>query len=148
MLGQGRAVRVLMAEDDEDDRLMIEMAWAEANIHHDLEFVTDGMELMERLTRQGKYRELEEELPSLVLLDINMPRKNGKEALAEIKENENLQSIPVVMLTTSKEEEDVVYSYRKGCSGYIQKSPSFDELVQALSVLEKYWLELVKQPGH
>ena len=106
------SILILMADDDEDDRLMAKEALDEARLINEMDFVEDGEDLMDYLYRRGKYEELKDKsLPGLILLDLNMPRKDGREALKEIKADRKFQLIPIVVLTTSKAEEDVLRTY-------------------------------------
>jgi CheY-like chemotaxis protein len=137
-----------MAEDDPDDRLMAEKALRESRLANGLQFVEDGEDLMDYLHRRGKYADAAQfPLPGLILLDLNMPRKDGREALAEIKSHPHLRRIPVVILTTSKAEEDILRSYDLGVNSYITKPVTFDGLVQAMKILNQYWFELVQLPN-
>ena len=141
-------VHILMADDDPDDRMMAEKAMREYRLKNKLLFVEDGEELMDYLQRRGKYADAAMfPWPDLILLDLNMPKKDGREALAEIKADQRLRRIPVVVLTTSKAEEDVIRSYDLGVNSYITKPVSFQGLAEALRLLNMYWFELVKLPG-
>ncbi len=143
----GDSVVILMADDDADDRLLSKDALQEARLSNDLRFVEDGEELIEYLTHQGRYRHAgDAPRPGLILLDLNMPRKDGREALQEIKANKDLRCIPVVVLTTSKAEEDVLRSYDLGVSGYITKPVKFADLIDVMHTLGKYWFEIVELP--
>ncbi|MHC1730443.1 MAG: response regulator [Bacteroidales bacterium] len=141
-------VTFLMAEDDEDDRLLVKEAFQESHVANRLQFVEDGFELLNYLRRQDKFADIEVfPPPDLILLDLNMPRKDGREALEEIKANLYLRHIPVVILTTSKEEEDILRSYNIGAAGYITKPVTFAGLVEAIKGLENYWVQVVRLPG-
>jgi len=119
----------------------------ESKLVNDLRFVKDGEELMDYLYRRGEYSEPENApRPGLILLDLNMPRKDGREALEEIKADPNLRSIPVIVLTVSKVEEDIMRSYDSGANSYISKPVSFVGLVEVLRSLSIYWLEIVELP--
>jgi CheY-like chemotaxis protein len=145
---QGKPITVLMADDDADDRLMAKEAFAESRIANDLRFVTDGEELMDYLRQRGKYSDPAScPRPGLILLDLNMPRKDGREALAEIKNDPNLRNIRVVILTTSKAEEDIFRTYNMTAASYITKPVTFAGLVDVIKTLGKYWLEIVELPG-
>ena len=144
----GRAITILMADDDADDRMFAKDALKEARLANDIHFVEDGEELMDYLRHRGKYAELNgSPKPGLILLDLNMPRKDGREALKEIKEDEELKRIPVVVLTTSKAQEDIYRTYDLGVSSYITKPVSFDGLVDIMKTLGKYWFEIVSLPS-
>lgn len=136
-----------MADDDEDDRLLTQDALAESRVLNELYFVEDGVELLEYLERRGKFEDkTKSPRPGLILLDLNMPRMDGREALEAIKGNPNLKGIPVVILTTSKQEEDMVKGYNLGAASYITKPVTFDGLVELMKTLGKYWVEFVELP--
>ncbi len=142
-------ITILMADDDPDDRLLTEQALQESRLANPVFFVEDGEELMDYLYRRGKFSEPHAApRPGLILLDLNMPRKDGREALAEIKNDPSLRSIPVVVLTTSKADEDVLRSYNLGASSYITKPVTFDALVEVVGALGRYWFELVELPDN
>lgn len=134
-----------MADDDPDDRLLLKEAFEENHLLNTLETVEDGEELMDFLHRRGKY-ENSEVMPGLILLDLNMPRKSGLEALKEIKADEKLRRLPVVILTTSKAEEDIIRSYDLGVNSFIVKPVTFDALVELVKDLDKYWFQIVELP--
>jgi CheY-like chemotaxis protein len=143
-----KPVVFLMADDDPDDRLLIREAFEESLIHNSIYFVEDGVELMDFLRNQDKYSDpLLAHSPDLILLDLNMPRKDGREALAEIKKDPQLRHIPVVVLTTSKAEEDIMRSYDIGAASYITKPVTFDGLVEAIRGLGQYWVQIVRLPS-
>ncbi|MFP3869591.1 MAG: response regulator [Syntrophobacteria bacterium] len=142
-----RGFTILMAEDDPDDRLLIKEAFEESGLTGKLCFVTDGVELMDYLRNQGQYQSPEAApRPILILLDLNMPRKDGREALTDIKADPQFRRIPVVVLTTSRDKNDILQSYAAGASSYIPKPALFDELVNMIRILGKYWLEVVQLP--
>lgn len=142
-----KAITILIADDDEDDRLLTQDALTESRVLNTLHCVEDGVELLEYLNREGKYQDkINSPRPNLILLDLNMPRKDGREALKEIKANPKLKGIPVVILTTSKEEEDKIRGYNLGAASYITKPVSFDGLVELMKTLGKYWIEFVEFP--
>ena len=142
-----KLVTILMADDDPDDRLLMEDAFAEIRLENPLDFVVDGVELMDYLHRRGGYAHLAgTPLPGLILLDLNMPRKNGREALHEIKQDETLRKIPIVILTTSKAEEDLLTSYNLGANSFIVKPVTFDKLVEVTRAVTDYWLCIVTLP--
>ena len=143
----GNPIVILMADDDADDRMLTRDALEESRVLNELRFVEDGEELMEYLTRKGKYADAKESpRPGLILLDLNMPKKDGLEALKEIKSDPNLRRIPVVIMTTSKAEEDVFRSYDFGASSFITKPVTFDRLVELMRTLGEYWVEFVELP--
>ena len=140
-------VVILMADDDPEDRAFAKEALVESRLANTLFFVEDGEQLMDFLRRRGAYADAASSpRPGLILLDLNMPRKDGREALQEIKEDPDLRAIPVVVLTTSKAEEDVVRTYQLGVNSYIQKPVTFDRLVRVMQELSRYWFELVELP--
>lgn len=144
-------ITILMAEDDADDRLMTREAFQECRLGNPLQFVVDGEELMDYLKRRGQFADAARyPMPGLILLDLNMPRKDGREALREIKADPALRDIPVVVLTTSKAEEDVANSYSDGANSFITKPVSFAALIEVVQTLGKYWLQIVDLPpaGH
>jgi CheY-like chemotaxis protein len=142
-----KPITILMADDDADDCDMTRDAFAESHLANDLRFVGDGVELLDYLKRRGKYQNPETSpAPGVILLDLNMPKKDGREALAEIKNDPELQSIPVIILTTSKEEEDIHRTYKLHANSYITKPVTFQSLVQVVAALGKYWLEIVELP--
>jgi CheY-like chemotaxis protein len=140
------SITILMADDDCDDRLMAEDAMRESRLGNTFRCVEDGQELMDYLTRKGKYAVEDAPRPGLILLDLNMPRKDGRQALKEIKSDPGLRRIPVVILTTSKTEEDVLRSYDLGANSFITKPVTFDRLVDIVRTLGNYWFEIVELP--
>src|SRR5260221_14415112 len=140
-------ITILLADDDEEDRAMTEEALKESRLANDIRFVTDSEELVDYLRQRGEFANgSAAPTPGLILLDLNMPRKDGREALAEIKADPRLRHIPVVVLTTSKAEEDIVRSYDLGVNSFITKPVTFDGLVEAMSVFTQYWFEIVALP--
>jgi len=138
---------ILMADDDPDDRLMAQEALEESHLNNELQLVEDGEELMAYLKREGKYENPEKApLPGIILLDLNMPRKDGRQALKEIKQDPDLRMIPVIILTTSKAEEDVLKTYDLGANSYITKPVTFEGLVEVIKKLGQYWFEIVRLP--
>lgn len=148
MISVKRPITILMADDDEDDRILAQEAFTECCLANHLHFVVDGEELMDYLYCRGKYRDLAESNRSglIILLDLNMPKKDGREALKEIKEDPQLRRIPVVVFTTSETEEDVYRSYDLGANSYITKPVTFDALVEVIKALGQYWFETVDLP--
>ncbi|MFW6058796.1 MAG: response regulator [Phycisphaeraceae bacterium] len=142
-----RQVTILMADDDAEDRLLTQQALRRHHLADDVRFVTDGQELMEYLHREGAYAApADAPRPGLILLDLNMPRKDGRAALREIKGDARLRHIPVLVMTSSSREGDVLRSYQLGVSSFITKPASFDALVDAMQVIGRYWLEIVELP--
>ncbi|MCM3873934.1 MAG: response regulator [Pyrinomonadaceae bacterium] len=147
MKKENSAIVILIADDDEEDRMLACDALVESRLSNDTYCVTDGEDLMDYLRRQGKYiPPADAPRPGLILLDLNMPRKDGREALREIKSDPNLRQIPVVVLTTSKAEEDIMRSYDSGASSFISKPVTFEGLVDVMKVLGRYWFEIVDLP--
>ncbi|MGO2331911.1 MAG: response regulator [Pseudoalteromonas nigrifaciens] len=143
-----KPITILMADDDEDDRLLTQDALTESRVLNELHFVEDGVELLEYLERKGKFEQKDTSpRPGLILLDLNMPRMDGREALQAIKANPCLKGIPIVILTTSKQEEDMVKGYDLGAASYITKPVTFDGLVELMKALGKYWVEFVELPN-
>jgi two-component system, response regulator len=141
-------VVILMADDDADDRQMTKEALIESRLANDLHFVEDGVMLMDYLRGRGAYTKPgSAPRPGVILLDLNMPRKDGREALREIKADPDLRAIPVVVMTTSKAEEDIARSYELGANSYITKPVTFDGLVEVVRALGRYWFEIVELPG-
>ena len=144
----GKLISILIADDDADDRQMTQEALHECRLVNDVHFVEDGEQLLDHLFRRGAYAHLAgTPLPGLILLDLNMPRKDGREALKEIKAHPDLRRIPIVVLTTSKAEEDILRTYDLGVNSYVTKPVTFDSLVQTIKVLGQYWFEIVQLPG-
>lgn len=148
MANSTRPITILVADDDADDRELTREAFAENRLANNLRFVEDGEELLDYLNGRGKYAAGGEAapLPGLLLLDLNMPRKDGREALQEIKADSRLRNIRVVVMTTSKAEEDILRSYNLSAASYITKPVTFDRLVEVVKTLGKYWLEIVELP--
>lgn len=147
MKGRRTTVTILMADDDEDDCMLAREALVESRLANDLHIVRDGEELMDYLYRRGKYLDSSTSpRPGLILLDLNMPRKDGREALQEIKADPHLRHIPVVVLTTSKAEEDIYRSYDLGANSFITKPVTFASLVEVMQTIGKYWFEIVELP--
>ena len=144
MVNLGQPIIILMADDDADDRMLAKEALEESRVLNELHFVEDGEELIEFLKQRGKYADAPR--PGLILLDLNMPRKDGREALKEIKADSELRRIPVVVMTTSKAEEDIFRSYDLGASSFITKPVTFDRLVELMRTLGQYWVEFVELP--
>jgi CheY-like chemotaxis protein len=147
MKKEGKMITILLADDDPDDRQLTHDAFMENRLANEFHAVEDGEELMDFLHRRGKYESLRgDALPGLILLDLNMPRKDGREALKEIKADADLRRIPIVVLTTSKAEEDIVRTYDLGVNSYVTKPVTFKSLVELIKVLGNYWFEVVELP--
>lgn len=142
-----KPITILMADDDPDDQMLTKDAFEECRLSNDLRFVNDGEKLMDYLCRRGDFENPEESpRPGLILLDLNMPRKDGREALGEIKSDPDLRRIPIVVLTTSKAEEDILKSYDLGVNSFIVKPVSFEGLLEVVKALGKYWIQIVELP--
>jgi CheY-like chemotaxis protein len=143
-----KPITILIADDDDDDRVLARDALVESRLANDLRFVCDGEELLEYLRRQGKYGDVRTSpRPGLILLDLNMPKMDGREALREIKADPDLRFIPVVVLTTSKAEEDIYKTYDLGVNSFISKPVTFEGLVAIMHGLRRYWFEIVELPS-
>jgi CheY-like chemotaxis protein len=138
-------LEILLVEDNEDDILLEREALADAKLINIMSVVWDGVEAMAFLRREGKYQNAQ--VPGLILLDINMPRKNGFEVLKEIKADPALMHIPVVMLTTSDNEADIVKSYAKGACSYITKPMDFDKFREVVKQFALYWALVARVPS-
>jgi CheY-like chemotaxis protein len=137
-------IDVLLVEDDPGDVLLIEEAFADNKVRNRLHKVTDGVEALAFLRREGEYADVPQ--PDLVLLDLNLPRKDGREVLAEVKSDEALQQIPVVVLTTSKAEEDVLRSYKLHANAYVTKPVDFDRFIEVVRQIDEFFVTVVKLP--
>ena len=139
---------ILFADDDPDDRMLVRDAFEESRLDCDLRCVEDGEELLDYLRRRGKYASAPEApRPALILLDLNMPRKDGREVICEIKADPALRQIPIVVLTTTQAEEDAWRAYDLGVNSFVVKPVVFEALVEVVSTLGKYWFETVELPG-
>jgi CheY-like chemotaxis protein len=140
------SIVILLAEDDPDDRMLTIRALEKNRLANRIKWVEDGEELMDYLHRRGAYTDETAPRPGLILLDLNMPRMDGREALQEIKAHHDLRRIPVVVLTTSYAERDVVQSYDLGVNAFVTKPVTFEALASAIQVLGNFWFEIVKLP--
>lgn len=144
----GDPVVILLADDDPDDRAFTTRALRHNRLANDVQTVEDGEQLMDYLNRRGQYAAVgAAPRPGLILLDLNMPRKDGREALEEIKRNPELRSIPVVVLTTSEAEQDILQTYDLGVNAFVTKPVTFEGLSAAIKVISDFWFELVKLPA-
>ena len=138
---------IVMAEDDADDRLLVKDALKECEWDADLRFVENGEELLDYLLRQGRFKQADQSpRPGLILLDLNMPKKDGREVLREIRSHTELRRIPVVVLTTSRADTDIERIYELGANSFISKPVQFDGLVGLMRVLSQYWFKTVELP--
>ncbi|WP_404419369.1 response regulator [Marinospirillum sp.] len=145
MMDKPDIFKVLLVEDEPADAHLVKMSFEEGRVLVDLQHVQDGVEALEYLNREGDFAQAPR--PDLILLDLNMPRMNGRQFLEKIKKQESLKRIPVVVLTTSEAEIDIVSSYDLGASGFIVKPVNIDDFIQQVQQLENYWFTLVKRPA-
>jgi CheY-like chemotaxis protein len=139
---------ILMADDDEDDILLTQKALQKGKLLNTLYSVQDGEELLDYLFQRGAYTDpTKAPRPGLILLDLNMPKKDGREALREIKSHVDLQDIPIVVFSTSKAEEDIYRSYKLGVNSFITKPVTFENMIEVMQALGKYWFEVVTLPA-
>ncbi|MES2514317.1 MAG: response regulator [Bacteroidota bacterium] len=135
---------ILIADDDNDDQYMIKQAFASISLNENVRTVSDGVELLDYLYQKGKYKDAPTLLPKVILLDLNMPKKDGRECLKEIKSNAKLKTIPIVIYSTSSNPDDIAYAYEHGASSYITKPYSYQELVKIMEIFKQYWFNIVK----
>lgn len=147
MMPVPHSVLLLMADDDPDDRDLARQALQAARVRNRLDFVSDGEQLLDYLNRRGDFGHLAgDALPGLILLDLNMPRMDGREALIAIKADPLLRRIPVVVMTTSQSDEEVARAYDHGASSYIKKPVTFEGLVEVMRAIGRYWIDIVDLP--
>jgi CheY-like chemotaxis protein len=147
-MNAARPPTILIADDDPDDRMLVRDALAESKCIHVVRFVEDGQELLDYVRRRGKYSDPElSPTPGLVLVDLNMPRMDGRTAIAAMKSDPALRHIPITVLTTSSAEEDIARSYQLGVNSYITKPVSFESLVRVMKSVSQYWFEIVERPA-
>jgi len=147
MSAKQKSIVILIADDDAEDRMLVKDALDEGRLKNDIHFVENGEELLDYLHNRGRFADKEKfPTPGLILLDLNMPKKDGREALKDIKTDPHLRLIPVVVLTTSKAEEDILRTYDMGVSSFITKPVTFTALVDVMKTLSKYWFEIVELP--
>ncbi|HET6991527.1 MAG TPA: response regulator, partial [Bacteroidia bacterium] len=147
MKQKSRSIEILIADDDEEDRMLIIDALKESRLSNNIQSVEDGQELMDYLRGENRFSDREKyPLPGIILLDLNMPKKDGREALKEIKSDNVLRSIPIIVLTTSKAEEDILRTYNLGVNSFITKPVSFSGMIDVMKVLNRYWFEIVELP--
>ena len=149
MRPERRAFTILMAEDDDDDRLLTEEAIKEAGLNSKIDFVKDGEELLDYLSQRGPYKPPNAApRPSIILLDLNMPKKDGREVLRELKTHPTFKRIPIIVLTTSQDQEDIDLAYDLGANSFLSKPNNFETLVKTLRILGNYWLDTVELPHY
>jgi CheY-like chemotaxis protein len=147
MRPEGKFITILIADDDADDRLLLDRVLKKSRLYNDVRFVEDGEALLDYLYQRGPYGAPgAAPRPGLILLDLNMPKKSGREALREIKADPNLRAIPVVMLTTSKSEEEIYRSYDLGANSFIAKPVTFAAMVEIMNMVTSYWFSIVELP--
>lgn len=143
----GNKFSILIAEDDADDRFLLETAFTECGYKDDIKFVENGVELLQELKALNTQKTVDKKFPGFILLDLNMPKKDGREALKEIKENPDLKKIPVVVFTTTKNENEIKRCYELGANTYVVKPASFDELVKVIHQIRSYWFTIASVPA-
>jgi len=141
----GRPVEILLVEDNEGDIGLVEEVFEEGRINNNLSVAEDGEEAMMFLHKEGQFTNATR--PDLILLDLNLPGKDGREVLKEVKVDDDLKKIPVVVLTTSKAEEDILKSYDLHANSYITKPVDFNQFMNVIKSIESFWLEVVKLPS-
>ena len=140
-------IKIHMCDDDHDDQLLLSDALEEARLGNSIDFTNNGKELLQYLNREGAFSHLvDEPLPGLILLDLNMPVMDGREVLSKIKQHEKFRSIPIIVLTTSKAEADIARTYDMGVNSFIMKPVSFGSLVEMIKSVTDYWFHLVSLP--
>jgi CheY-like chemotaxis protein len=142
-----RPFTILLADDDEEDRELARDALQDSRLANEMKFVVDGQDLLDYLRHEGRWTADQSPRPGIILLDLNMPKMDGREALAEIKADDSLRRIPVVVLTTSKDEADVLSTYDLGVSSFITKPVTFGGLVDVMKTWTQYWFEIVELPN-
>jgi two-component system, response regulator len=143
----GSPAIILMADDDEEDILLVREAFAKSRLLNDLHAVVDGVELMDYLRHTGRYSDpASAPRPDIILLDLNMPKKDGREALKEIKADPGLKDIPVIVLTSSKGQTDILKTYELGANSFITKPVTFQSMCEVIAKLGEYWFQIVKLP--
>lgn len=140
----GKPIEILLVEDNPGDSRLAQEALKDAKVHNNVSLVEDGVEAMAFLRKEGKYANAPR--PDVILLDLNLPKKDGREVLAEIKIDEDLKRIPVVILTVSKDEEDILKTYNLHANCYITKPIDFDQFIKVVKTIEDFWLTIVKLP--
>jgi CheY-like chemotaxis protein len=141
----GKPIEILLVEDNPGDVRLTKEALKEGKVLNKLHTVEDGMEALAFLNQEGKYADVPR--PELILLDLNLPKKDGRDVLAEIKSNGDLKRIPVVVLTTSRSEEDILKSYDLNANCYITKPVDLDQFISVVKSINEFWLSIVKLPG-
>jgi len=144
---KAKAAVILLAEDDRGDQELTRRALEGGKIRNDLRVVEDGEEALAYLYRRGKYKDpATSPRPDLLLLDLNLPRVDGRQVLKKVRSDSNLRPMAVVVLTTSRQEEDILRSYELGCNSFITKPVGMDQFIQVIQALEEYWFQIVVLP--
>jgi two-component system, chemotaxis family, response regulator Rcp1 len=143
-MGENRPVEILLVEDNPGDERLTREALKEGKVYSNLHWVKDGVEAMEFLRRQGRYHDVPR--PDIILLDLNLPKKDGREVLQDIKNDSDLKRIPVVVLTTSKAEEDVLRTYNLHANCYVTKPVDLDRFIHVVRSVVEFWFGIVKLP--
>jgi two-component system, chemotaxis family, response regulator Rcp1 len=148
MVGENRPVEILLVEDNPGDERLTREALREGKVYSNLHWVKDGVEAMQFLRREGRYAEVPR--PDIILLDLNLPKKDGREVLQDIKNDDQLKRIPVVVLTTSKAEEDVLRTYNLHANCYVTKPVDLEKFIVVVKSIDRFWLTVVTLPpnGH
>lgn len=140
---KSREFSILIADDDDDDQLLLSSAFKEVGFNGPIKAIGNGEELMDYLLRRGKYESSSHEAPHLILLDLNMPKKDGRRVLQEIRQHQKLNKIPIIVLSTSFNPEEISYSYELGANSFISKPSSYNELKEIAKAIKIYWLDTV-----
>jgi CheY-like chemotaxis protein len=143
---ESQPVEILLVEDNEADARLTKEALSDSKLRNELNVVTDGVEAMAFLRRAGRYADAPQ--PDIILLDLNLPKKDGRQVLAEMKDDPDLKHIPVVVLTTSEAEQDILKSYELHANCYITKPVDLDSFIEIVRSIENFWLTIVKLPTH
>lgn len=145
-MGAIQPINILLVDDDEDDLYFAERALKKSELPNNTHVVHNGMELMDYLYHRGEFTPEASPRPDLILLDLNMPRMNGKEALKEIRQTKEFSHIPVILFTTSGAQQDIVASYKLGANSYIKKPGDFNSLVEVMATVKSYWMQHASLP--
>ena len=140
-----KPIQILLVDDDPGDTLMIKEAFEDNKVRNELSCVSDGVDALRFLRREGEFADAPR--PDLILLDLNLPRKDGREVLAEVKADETLSRIPVVVLTTSEAEEDILRSYALHANAYVTKPVDFDRFIDVVRQIDEFFVQVVRLPG-
>jgi CheY-like chemotaxis protein len=144
-MDQTKAIEILLIEDNAGDARLAKEALRDAKVRNNLTWIPDGVEAISFLRRQGRFEKAPR--PDLILLDLNLPKKDGREVLSEIKSDDAFRRIPVVILTTSQAEEDILKAYHLNANCYISKPVDLDQFIRVVKTIEDFWLTIVKLPS-